>query len=260
MAYVEFLRVRRALFIFSIVGVVISLLTALMLAISTVNVQGSNAGMHGDGIPVAIFFGIGGFLTWIIATTLGSSINNQAENVTTAWTKPRPRAELASQIIGVDIIGLCVAFVIGTVLYALVPGLLAIARFGVPLRFSFQWDRDLWVIVLMLGCAVMWYGMIQAVTAWNRSRGGVIGGISWPVFLGITGLAAITWLPPAIAGIVHLFLYLDPIAYVQHLDADGNMHEAAGLGLPWAARVSLPWIIGLAGCAIAALNWKRLEV
>jgi len=250
MAYVEFLRVRRTLLIFLAVGAFSS-----VVSFSTRMFAHHGSGSTGF-LPVALLFALAGILTWIVASILGPSINSQRVNVSTSWTKPMSRERMAAQIMAVDVAGILIAFVIALGLYLVPPLLLS----GVPPSVVFHPAEDLTLIALMLGTAVMFYGLIQALTAWNQAPGGVFSGLAWPFFLVVLALGFWETAPPLLGAILHGLQYVDPFSYVSFkIDENGFTDLGGRLGLSIGARAVLAWAIGIVACAIAAFSWKRLE-
>ena len=117
-----------------------------------------------------------------------------------------------------------------------------------------------WIGALGLGVAYMWYGVLQAVTASYRGKGGTIVGFSWGIFGVLVGVGSLTFLGPIFVGIVHVLNLVNPIAYFSGLFSRGNSYEIYSvLGIPLEVRACAAWAIALVGIMIATFSWRRVE-
>lgn len=171
------------------------------------------------------------------------------------FTKPISRERLALQYMAIDAAGILSAF-------ALACGAIfgAVAALGFMGRIYGD-TQALWIGGLGLGIAFMWYGIMQAVTASYRGKGGALVGWSWAVF-GVLGFAqSATYLGPIVGAGVRVINLFNPIAYFSGLVSSGRTASAQSvLGLALEPRVAIAWCIALVGCALAIRIWKRVEI
>lgn len=269
MEYVEFLRVRRVITIFALFVTVISLL--VMASIVVAWVRGGfisffitthdmahpthhNLVMASSSFPLSTLLGIASYLAIVVATQLGSSLNKENDGLDYVFVKPVAREVIALRYMAMDIGGILAIFA-----FTFVAEL-------APIALSHDLDhivfdaRAFWFCGLGLGVAMMWYGVLQAVTASYPGKGGTIVGLSWAVFVVLAGLDFVSALGPIVLGVVHVLNLVNPIAYfagsVSHIrtyDADWV------LGLPLEARACIVWTIAMLSLALAANSWKRVE-
>jgi hypothetical protein len=118
------------------------------------------------------------------------------------------------------------------------------------------------LFVFGIGVTLMWYGSLQAATAWYSGKGGVIVGLSWPAFFILLVLGSYEGFGPIVHALVVALDYINPLVYFASLmsDANGHANNATALGLPLQVRVLVVYVLGAAGCAIAVFSWKRIEV
>jgi hypothetical protein len=119
------------------------------------------------------------------------------------------------------------------------------------------------IIALGLGVSFMWFALVQAVSAGVRGRGGIVIGISWAYFTILVGLSHAGFLPTAAHEIVMLLNILNPLAYMNSLTSHGDTLSASVPNTifaldPWQSA-AIVWTLGVAACAVATFNWKRLE-
>lgn len=280
MAYVEFLRIRKAFLIYA--GVIATLIAFLLLSLfashggsghdtfrlelgsAVVLQKGADGrihqvplgGMPGIAVPLGALLGIAGYCAMVFATIVSTSLNRERETLDFPFTRPVPRQRIALSYFAVDLAGIVAAFLFALAVMCLTP--LAVA--GVLGRIVVD-PQAWWIGVLGLGISFMWYGIIQAVTAPYRGGGGWIAGSSWAVFGLLLLLPGATFLGPIVHLAVMTLNLVNPLAYFTSLT--GTTHDVSAgsiFGLGIAARAGVVWVIGLAACALAALSWKRLEV
>ncbi len=252
MAYLAFIRTRRVL-----IGVAYAVVAILVLA--QLN-DFADHRMHGvvqmqpsDGIlPLWIFIAGAAFLTAIVSTILGTTLQRERSNYEIAWTLPRSRTQTAVTIVAVNIGGLAVAYaflclaVVVQIIGPLASGAVRLTTADVPIAvFGFAY-------------AVLWYALIQAATSWYSERGGVIAGLSWPAFFIATTLAQSNGVPVPIERLLYAFNTINPLAYLAPIvDALGKH----GTGVPPSQIVlgSTAAMFGLAvvALAIAVAGWRR---
>jgi len=268
MGYVEFLRVRKSLTIFAIVLFCCAAFTAASAyyGIHFGHHHGSTYSISNDRpdtrtladmnfqIPVGILFAIATFGTLVYATIVSASFNKENGRGGFAFTKPIARTRLALTYLAIDIAAILLSFA-----YALVLMFAVLALFGVagkvyaepgaaPLAFA------------GLGTSLMWYGLLQLVTAPRTAGGGLFIGLSWPFFL----IALALYQVDAFGAPFHLLVtgvdFFNPLAYVEFNGHDDQISVTSLLGFSQSASIAITWGLATASCALAVVSWKRLEV
>ena len=254
MTYVQLLRLRKALTIYSVVVVVVFLLILIPTHWHGAHVNNDTSGS----IPLSIVFLVG-FCAIIFATASGTSLNRENDGVEMVWTKPIARGQLALRYIGLDLAAIAVAFIVAFIL-----AVIGLASFG--LAGSIRAD-DTWLPTLLLyfGVAFMWYGFLQALTSWQTGRGGMLVGLSWAAFALV--LPAFLGLTTHVAGLheVAMALYvLDPLGYLGssggHVQIGISTSAASPIPHDIWLRIAMTWGFGILGSLTAIVGWKRLEV
>jgi hypothetical protein len=261
MVYVELLRLRKSLMWYTGVFAALYIIFLLSIHAPGATVHMGNASQHSGSIPLGALLAGLAWCPMILATVLGCSLNRENEGIEMVWTKPVARERLALGYILVDLGAIAVAYLIA---FAFVMLVLATLGYAGAVFFDASAARN---FGLGMGIAFMWYGLLQAATAWNRGRAGLIVGLSWAVFILLAPLARIvpagTWLHTLLV----LLNYLNPMAYMSsvtaHPTAVTNFSgvEVRSLNdLSFELRFILVWTIGLVASAIAIVSWKRMEV
>lgn len=158
-------------------------------------------------------------------------------------------------MIGIDLAVLCCAFLL--VLGVEIGCLLLISHGTIGVRWAGA-GAD---ILRALGFAVMWYAIIQAVSAALRFSGSAIIGMSWPVFIIGASLEAARFPAPwhQILTAINLF---NPMAYLSgtHVSANGDVVLQSFIGFDPAVRVALMYGITVLALLVAVTTWRRMEV
>jgi len=270
-AFVEWLRVRRASSIFAIVVasiVGVALLSTLWALYhhggGTLDLTDDRHGgrlVHSLGeldftIPFSILVGLAGYLAVIFATIVGPSLNK--ENLTGyAFTKPIARERLALTYFAVDAAGILGFFVFSIALMAL-----ALVILGVASKLVLD-GSELRIGVTALGAAFMWYGLLQLITSGLRFAAGMFIGISWGAAWILLAFLQVTFFGPFFHWVIVALNYLNPLAYYSSFSVVNKglvMAVSQGSSISSPTAVALSWSIAVAACAIAAFNWKRVEV
>jgi ribose/xylose/arabinose/galactoside ABC-type transport system permease subunit len=255
MTYVQLLRLRKQFMVYSWI-------VALIFLLILIPTHWPGAVVHGDDpgrVPLSVLLAVVGFCAIIFATTLGSSLNKENDGVEMVWTKPVTRERLAASYIALDLVAIVASYALAFVL-----ALLVIASFG--LLHIIQVDgKWLPVLVLTLGVAFMWYGLLQAMTSWQVGRGGMIIGLSWAAAAFVLpALIALTMGNPGLHQVALALNLLNPLAYLS----SGSAHVHVGISAPgptlipqdpW-VRAAMTWSFGIVGSLVAIAAWKRLEV
>lgn len=244
MAYLEFLRMRKRI----VICATILASFALLILVSSHNISGVN------GIPLSALVAVAGFVTFLLASFL-PSLNALSDSLPSVWTKPIARERIALSLFGVDALGLVAVFAI-TLVFVLV--VLA----GLGLLRSVTVDSQVFAVVLIgLGAAFMAYGSVQALTAWQLSRGGMIAGIAFGAYVLVPGLSMAPF-PPMIHWIFSTLCIFDPLAYfsltVHNHGSDVSTQSIFALGIWY--RIAIVFAFGIAGLIIATFSWKRMEI
>ena len=269
MEYVEFLRARRTLLVFAVLFTIAAIITIVSAHFGSVSTGGdqftiSNTPQAGRSIgtvfaathiPLGLLLGLASYSAIPFATVLSSSLNKENDGANFVFTKPISRTNLAVRYMAIDGIAIVALFVLAC---ALVSATVA----GIGLIGTVYVDEGApWIVFLGLGSAVMWYGIMQAVTATYRGKGGIIVAWSWAVFGILTFLPGLRLLGPFVLGIVHVLNIFNPIAYLASLvSTSGGFRAGTVLDLPIETRSALSFAIGIACCVIASRIWNRVEV
>jgi hypothetical protein len=267
MSYVEYLRVRRAIIVYTIIVGGIAALTLLVAftahgsmvvsAEHSTNVQfglremlASDFAKHGTKIPLSVLFVCAGFGATILATVFGKNLCSERDHTPLAWTKPASREAFALSHLGVDALGIVATFVITLVFILTVIWGLGIAGF-------ISADSRMGPMLAMsAGIAFAFYGVVRALTVGFPSRGGAITGASWAVGYVLVGLSAIP-LPQAYHAIIIALNFLNPLAYLTKIDPTG---QASGvIPLVFGMRLLCVWLLAVITGIIAIAIYRRAE-
>jgi hypothetical protein len=248
MIQLEYLRVRWRIVVIFALLVAGGVLIIISAGHSHVDVNGQEA--HVGQIPLAaIIFGAG-FLAAAVAAFL-ASLNSLVDTLPSLWTKPVARERMAITIMAVDLLALLVLWM-GTIaiVLATLAGLGAINHVFVdPLASAAVW--------LGLGTAFMCYGNVQALTAWNQGRGGMIAGITWGSYF-VLALLGTAPLQGILHNVVMALNVLNPLAYYGITSHNNDMQ--AVFKFDDTIKVFVVFAIGIIGCAIGVFGWKRMEI
>jgi len=136
-------------------------------------------------------------------------------------------------------------------------------RFGGFLHFDWR-DDSLATGLLGLGCALMWYAILQAVSAWTAERrgSGLFLGITIGVLASAQGLTHATFLGPIFVDVFKAILFVDPLAYFSSVTV--NHHGGATIDsyfdMPIALRATIVWVLAAVAIVLATIEWKRVEI
>ncbi len=262
MAYIEFLRLRNGLTIFSCI--LSSLAILAMLVIELLARSHSLSIDHGGAvIPLSALIATAVLPALGFTSGFSSSLNRETDSGEIAWTRPMSRERLGVLYVLFDACGIALAFGIAAGLFALVALELGAVGSGVSLRVDAAAGSG---IVLGLGVCFMWYGLVQAATAWRRERSGALSGLSWAVFVILASLAAFKVEP--FHSIIMAANLLNPLAYksltgfaTSDLSFSPSVHTGISVFAmgEW-TRAAITFAIGAAACAVAVLSWKRVEL
>ena len=271
MDYIEFLRARRALVIFAIVIFAIAaiVVASVHFALGTVSSNGTSIVIdsshpHGIGathehsfgpIYLDVIFDGAAFCAIVFGSVLASSLNRANAYANFVFTKPISRERLALRFMSLDAAAIALSFAI-----ACVVALAAIASLGFANLLT-SGPLSIWVAACGLGVAFLWFGLLQAITAPLPGGGGVIVGISWPVFLGLLPLPLFKALGPMVTSLATALDFLNPLYYMPNVTQESHrgisIDTATGLALP--LQTAIVWALALVACTSATRIWRRFE-
>ena len=247
MQYVELLRARRALIWY---GAILFSCVALGLALAfkdgppRIHVSPS---AH-PSIPFEFILAGGAIGPLVLAAFLAVGLDAEYKTAAITWTRPISRLAIALRYVAVDGGALLAAWVL-----TLVAAFIVIFAIGVEKYLSFD-NHVASAAMLVIGAAVMWYGLVVLVTTLLPGRGNAIAGGSWGYALIVPGLAQIPF-PPLLHQVMVALNYINPMVYIGQgsgarslLPGSGDQHAIA------------TWLIGLAAIAIATQLWTKREV
>jgi hypothetical protein len=271
MMYLEYLRVRRA-FVWYAAGIAIVGLFIVLgsFAGHNVSLNGHVTGDNGSTnvhvrgfeslgiipIPIEGFVGTAALLALAFATALAASFNRETQHAHFLFVRPVSRYRMAMVTAGVDIASIATAAIFALVVAFLV---CSISLWG---HVRYVWSSDtLGVAVLGLGAAVMWYALLQALSAWTSRRGGIFVGMGAATLGFAIPLSKATILGP----VTYLFkaiLLIDPLAYFTSVTMkdNGDVSIGAQFAETLVLRAVIVWLLAAAALAIATISWKRVEV
>jgi len=278
MTYVEFLRARKVVTVFTIIVAVCVALTLIGVYASAgdMNVSGdggasvhvstsAHATVHRNfrdaiaadfaakhtTVPFSAFVFIALFAATIAGSIFGAGLCRERDYVALAWTKPVSRARQALAYLGVDALGMFAVFAVVLVLGCCLT-LWAIGIFGYLRVDPIVWQ----MLPLSIGISFAYYGMVRAVSVGFPGRGGAIAGGSWPIAYLLIGLTALP-LPALMHGALILVNFLNPLAYLTGFNETGVMSTVL-----WSnpdLRTALVWVLAVATNAVAIVLYQRAE-
>jgi hypothetical protein len=247
--YVEIQRVRRVLFWYTVSLLGLFVLTAIAVYSSHAHVSGG-VGPNGHE-NLSAFVGAAVFGGLIVATVLATGLN--AEHATTAiiWTRPRSRESIAWRYIAVDFTAIVAAYAI---LLAYIVG--GMALFGVLQYVWFDPAKTLTVVLLGMGVAAMWYGLISVAAARVEGHGARFAGLSWAIFI-ILALVFAAPLPALLHFLIIALNYLNPLAWLGNLGS----HSSGSHIIPFDAsvRAAGAWAIAVVAIVASVKLWATRE-
>lgn len=256
MAYYEYLRVRHAFLIFAaiVIGLAVTVYAVAEYHSASAVIKIEVDGHHTHDISVVIFTSIAAFATAILASITSTSFNRLRGHLAYAWTRPQSRISMALSLIGVDLAVLLCGFTL--VLGVEIACFLLISHGAIGVR----WNGAAADVLRALGFAIMWYAIVQGVSARLQFSGGAIVGISWPVFMIGASLEGARFPAPwhEILTAINLF---NPMAYLSgtHVSANGDVVLQSFIGFDPAVRVALMYGISLLALSVAVTTWRRME-
>jgi hypothetical protein len=256
MSYAEIVRVRRTLVIFCGIAAALAVLSAM-----TLHPPGLQPGLlaavppGGNTWPFSIVVGNAAFVSAILATILGTSLNRYRETGETIFTFPVTRVAFAARVLLVDAAAVLLAL---AAVLALV--MLPLASSGALQRAAIDplvGPR----LAQCAGAAVLWLGLVQAVSAWIPFRAGFVAGLSWPLFMVLAVLANTPiGLPGWLQTAFHLTNFVNPLVYFQSRSDPGGLHPGALFGISIVHQALAAWTLAAAAFALAIEGWRRQQL
>ena len=267
MYYKEFLRVRKPIFVYTVVlsiGFALTSLITLWLPM-TVGTESQNASRATDAaaalvpLPWPALLAVAAFFAAIVATGLGSTLSQENNgHLELALTKPYSRARYATTAIAVDLAAILVAEFV-----ALVFIVLHIAIFHRTTNELVSGPDPIFNALRFMLFPLAWYGIIAGASAGLRGKAGIVQGLIWPVALVLAALRDIpatgawqTWHNVFVA--LNAF---NPLIYVAfHEQASGTtIHLVGATALPAALGAAVLAGLLIAGWLAATWQWRRVE-
>ena len=223
---------------------------ALATTVSHQGVVVNDSRVNAIVVPAAVLAPVAMFLTMVFATSAGLSLNREWETRALSWTKPVPRALIALRLMAVDVIALFAMYVVS---WVAIVGVVAGAQ-GRVLGFP----GTAAVVTLSFGVVLMWYALIEALTAALPSGGRAVVGFLWPAALFLSAIGG--HLGGTLGTIVRVLNALNPLAY-YHVGAATDLDAVASGVWRGAAdeRALIVWFLSLLLCAAAIALWTRRE-
>lgn len=256
MAYYEFLRVRKSAVILTAIVVALAAtiyaIAEFHSASAVIKIQVGRHSLHA--MSVVIFTSMAAWMTAILACIISTSLNRLRDHLPYVWTRPESRVATATSLVGIDIAMLAGFFIV--VMGVEITCFLLLARGAVGIG----WNDAAWSVLRAFGFAVMWYAIVQAVSAGVRVSGTAIAGISWPVFIVGASLEGARF-PAPWNQILTAFNIFNPMAYLSGttMKENGDVVLQSFIGFDPAVRVALMYGIAVLALLIAVTTWKRME-
>ncbi len=278
MIYVEWLRARKRLMIFSIVLAVLAIFVILLgqfgHVVGRLDAAGNPHGsvgwtvgwstqtgaqtmpgrtfLHNElqraTLPLDAFLAFATLIAFIFCIGVYTSLHAQKDSLHLAFTKPLSRTRLALGFFAVDLASIAAIYVVAAIL-----ALLPIAVFGGLNRVIAPHP----FVIVGLGGILLLYGWMQASTAWLRRGAGAVIAALWIAFGFVPSLTR-TPFPQLNAPAGALWL-LDPLRYLG-VNASGNPSTWSPDAGTFGPAIALAWGLGVVACAIAVVIWNRVEV
>jgi hypothetical protein len=274
MYYLEFLRVRRVFVWYAAIIVIMALLVLYGAFVgnhvdfhSHVSDNGNSRDVHMHGfsgigdmnIPIGPLAAGCGFLALAFATFFAASFNRTSQHAHFSFVRPVSRVRMAIEVAGVDVAAIVVAQLFAFAV-ALATATIAAAVVGAPLHFQRESDT-LASGLLGLGCALMWYALLQAVTAWTpEKRGsGLFLGLGVAVLVLAQPLSHATFFGPAFCDVFKAILYIDPLAYFSSVGFKDS-GDPSNFSAPVGVRALIVWALAAVAIVLASFEWKRVQI
>jgi ABC-type transport system involved in multi-copper enzyme maturation permease subunit len=262
MYYAELLRARRALIWYG--GIFLACVAiGLVLAFKDGPPRIQMSHDANPMIPIGALLVGCSFGPIVLAGFMAVGLDAEFKTAAIAWTRPVSRLAIAAAYVAVDVATLIVAWLFtGAVV------VIGIAALGLARYLTFRDASDLTSFLpLVLGCALMWYGLVLLASMFVPGRGNAIVGGSWAYALFVPGLAAIPF-PPLLHKVMVALSYLDPLVYLSVHDAAGGTRSAvvqtgnngALIGGSASLHTLITWAVAVVAVAVGTRIWAVREV
>ena len=245
MEYIEILRARRILTWYTgflIAGLIIE-------ALAFYFGHGKN---EGDGtVEFGMLAGAAALGAILIATLVVPGLSAEAAHTTPLiFTRPAPRDAIAWRFVAVDVAAILIGYLL--LLVAMIAG---IAVVGELRAVTFDPALILRNVLLGYGAALMWYAVVSVIAARLPGRGPLLAGLSWAVFLILTGLVHAHF-PVWLHDVIYALNYLNPTAWLGGMTPQGNSSI-----LPYSVwtRTICEWLIAIALLIASVRLWSTRE-
>lgn len=247
MQYVEILRARRVLTWYCAI-----LLGALVFTV--ISFYSGHVQMHGGHTSTQLSDLLKGcaFGAIVVATCLAPGLNAESGTVAIAWTRPISRDAIAWRYIAVDVVTILFAYA-----FAVVVAVAFLAVFGLLSQVDVDGGVPM-TVVNGIGCALMWYGLVNVVAARMDGRGALIAGLSWAVFL-VTGGLWHAPFPPLLHGLITFVDYFNPLTYFNG-GSSANNGEVRVLALSTDVLTLIAWAFVAVTLVATVRLWSTREV
>ncbi|HEV3088187.1 MAG TPA: hypothetical protein VGX96_13270 [Candidatus Elarobacter sp.] len=243
MEYVAILRARRILTWYAIVIVAIGAL-GLALALKDGSPKVTNSSIPFIGLVIGSMLG-----PVILASFFAIGLDDEHRTLAIAWTRPIARLAIAWRYVAVAFVGMLASWI-----FTLAVALAALAVLGLA-RYIEPGSQSWTSIPLILGVAVMWYGLVLFVSAVFPGHPARIAGASWAYALIVPALTHVPF-PPLLHQVTVALNYLNPLSYLQSSSRPGgDMVFANGM-----AGMYVAWAIGIACVVAGTYLWANREV
>lgn len=248
MEYVEFLRIRSSLlWHVGIIAVIALFIMSFGSYDMSIDVNGSKQLMGGTGVSWGSLATIASFFSAIFASSAGTSLNRENPTREISWTKPLPRTILALRFVLIDLCGVAIAYA------AALAAVVTVVR---HMHIAAYFDAESGIqLVLGLGIGVMWYALIQVISCTLPPGARALGGVMWPVALGVGGLTQVPGITGALARLVNV---LNPLSYLSNTSSGNHVFFAPETSPDM--RALIVWGFSAVFLAIAVAIWPKAEV
>jgi hypothetical protein len=118
-------------------------------------------------------------------------------------------------------------------------------------------DARAWsTLALICGIALAYYGMIRALTVGFPGRGGAITGSSWAIAYVLILFTALP-LPSLFHTALVAINFLNPLAYFTQMGSHGE--QSGAIPLPVTAKIICVWLLAVASGAVSIFIYRRAE-
>jgi hypothetical protein len=118
-------------------------------------------------------------------------------------------------------------------------------------------DARAWTtLALICGIALAYYGMVRALTVGFPGRGGAITGSSWAIAYLLILFTALP-LPSIFHTALVVINFVNPLAYLTQMGSNGE--QSGAIPLPVTAKIICVWLLAVVSGAVAIFIYRRAE-